>query len=75
MITAVKQETIIQQYGVIEIRSPEFRQGMSAEIIILLKNAGHTEPNRLRNLIGTGRGGFETPEEADSFIRKERDRW
>jgi len=26
-------------------------------------------------MIGTGRGAFENPEEADNFIRKERDRW
>jgi len=29
----------------------------------------------LRSLIGAGKGGFATPEEADAFIRQERDSW
>ncbi|MEB3886276.1 hypothetical protein [Lyngbya sp. CCY1209] len=29
----------------------------------------------LKSMIGTGKGCFETPKEADRFIRKERDKW
>lgn len=29
----------------------------------------------LRDLIGAGKGGFATPEQADAFIRQERDAW
>ncbi|OQY57950.1 MAG: hypothetical protein B6245_14410 [Desulfobacteraceae bacterium 4572_88] len=77
MVSAIKQELTVQQSGVIEIRSPELRPGMLAEIIILLKDddARKSQLRRLSSLIGTGKGGFDTPEDADNFIRRERDRW
>jgi len=31
--------------------------------------------NRLTRLIGSGKGGFDKSEDADSFIMGERDRW
>ena len=33
------------------------------------------KPKYLRAIIGTGKGCFKTPQEADEFIRKERDKW
>ncbi|MBO1349988.1 MAG: hypothetical protein EBE86_022585 [Hormoscilla sp. GUM202] len=33
------------------------------------------KPKSLRAIIGTGKGCFKTPQEADEFIRKERDKW
>ncbi|MDY6805144.1 MAG: hypothetical protein SXA11_15235 [Cyanobacteriota bacterium] len=29
----------------------------------------------LKSIIGTGKGSFTTPEEADNFINQERDKW
>ncbi|MEZ4529102.1 MAG: hypothetical protein R2941_24585 [Desulfobacterales bacterium] len=75
MLHAIKQEMLIQNNGVIEIHSPELKTGMYAEIVILLKHTGESEPNPLSRMIGKGKGAFEHPEDADNFIRKERDRW
>ena len=37
-----------------------------------------SSPNKkssLKSIIGTGKGCFATPEEADNFINQERDKW
>jgi len=75
MINTIKQEITVRQRGVVEIRSPELIPGMLAEVVILLKNTGESQPRRLSNLIGAGKGGFDKPEDADRFIRRERDKW
>ncbi|MGK7905423.1 MAG: hypothetical protein AB4352_29265 [Hormoscilla sp.] len=33
------------------------------------------KPKSLKAMIGTGKGCFKTPQEADDFIRRERDKW
>ena len=33
------------------------------------------KPKSLKAIIGTGKGCFATPQEADKFIRRERDKW
>lgn len=33
------------------------------------------KPGRLTSFIGSGKGGFDKSEDADAFIRGERDRW
>lgn len=40
----------------------------------LLIEENHEKPDYLA-LFGSGHGGFATPDEADEFIRKERDAW
>jgi len=75
MLNTIKQEMIIEKSGMIEICSSELKPGMYAEVIIFLKNTGKSESNPLSRMIGTGRGAFEKPEDADNFIRKERDTW
>lgn len=75
MITAIKQEVTVRQNGIVEIRSPELRPGMLAEVVVLLKNVMEMQPRRLSSLIGSGKGAFDRPEDADDFIRRERDRW
>ncbi len=75
MLNTIKQEMIIEKSGMTEIRSPELKPGMYAEIIIFLKHTGKSESRSLSSMIGSGKGAFEKPEDADNFIRKERDRW
>ena len=38
------------------------------------KSTSEQKPS-LKSIIGTGKGCFSTPEEADKFICEERDRW
>jgi hypothetical protein len=73
MMTAFKQEVTVQTDGVLEIRSPEFKKGTQAEIIILLKE---TIPKRtLLSIIGTGKGCYATSAQADVFLQQERELW
>jgi len=54
----------------------ERERRLSAELACLklgLLESSSSEP--LTSIIGTARGGFATPEEANQFIRQERDAW
>jgi len=74
MIQAVRQHVTVQAGGLIEIRVPEFRPGTVAEVIVL-ESSEQKGKNALTNFIGKGSGCFATPEEADAFMRKERQSW
>lgn len=71
---AIKKEVTILPGGRIELQSPELKPGMHAEVVILLSENNH-KLSPLSSIIGKGKGGYATPEEADEFIRKERDTW
>jgi hypothetical protein len=75
MINAFRQEATVQPGGKIEIRVPELAPGSRAEVIILSETSAPQSLRPLRTFIGAGKGAFATPEEADAFIRKERDSW
>ena len=71
---AIKKAVTILPGGRIELQAPELKAGMLAEVVILLPgNAG--KGRSLSSIIGQGKGAYSTPEEADKFIRKERDEW
>ncbi|MEO7297139.1 MAG: hypothetical protein ABI042_01035 [Verrucomicrobiota bacterium] len=72
MKTALRQKVVVQPGGVIQIHSPELKSGSSAEVIVLVESA---ERKSLAKLIGTAKGGFSSPQEADAFIHRERDAW
>lgn len=72
MIQAIKKEVTIQPGGRIEITSPELKPGMRAEVVVMITEYKF---NRLTSFIGKGKGGFASPNEADAFIRRERDTW
>lgn len=68
----IRTETIIEPGGVIRVCEPNLPVGEKAEVIILFEPS---IPRRrpLVEMIGAGKGSFLTPEEADAFLRKERD--
>ena len=79
MTTATRQKVTVQPGGRIEIRDPRLPVGATAEVIVLI-DLPQTEmreepPVPLASLIGAARGGFATPEEAETFINRERDTW
>lgn len=77
MLNAIRQQAIVKPGGVIELTLPELPEGMLVEIIVLIENSdqlAQASPS-LTNLIGTAPGSFATPEEADQFIREQRDEW
>jgi hypothetical protein len=64
----------VQAGGRIEIFAPELPVGTQAEVIVLEEQSVPSK-RRLTQIIGQGRGAFKTPEEADAFLRNERDQW
>jgi hypothetical protein len=71
---AIRQHVTVQPNGLIQVHVPELKPGTVAEVIIL-ESAELPPPKRLADSVGKGRGAFATPEEVDTFIRKERDAW
>lgn len=74
MIHAIKQLVTVQAGGRIELDAPGLKPGSRAEVIIL-EIEELPQKRTLSSLIGTAKGSFSTPEEADAFLRKERDTW
>ena len=74
MAPALRQRVTVKPGGVIEIRSPDLQPGTTAEVIVLPASA---PPRRhsLASCIGMAKGLFATPQDADEFLRRERDAW
>ena len=73
MEQAFRKTVIIQPGGFIEIRSDELPAGAEAEVIVIVR--AEEPPSSYASLFGSGRGSYPTPQEADDFIRGERDAW
>ena len=74
MSNAIRRIVTVQPGGRIEIHAPELPPGTQAEVIVL-EIAAAAPKRALSALLGLGRGAFATPEEADAFLRHERDQW
>lgn len=72
---AIRQEVTIQKENTLEIHSSLLKQGVQVEVIVLFKDKVSETQSSLRSRFGTGKGSFASPEEADAFIRSERDKW
>lgn len=74
MARTIHQNVTIQQGGRIVIMSPDLPEGAEADVVVSVHDTPRPEP-RYRALFGSGKGGFATSEEADAFLRTERDAW
>ena len=74
MLHGIRKKVKVQPGGIIEIRSGELQPGTDAEVIVLFGQA-QSPVSSLVSFLGRAKGGFGTPEEVDTFIRKERDAW
>ena len=74
MNQALRQKVVVKPGGIIEICSPELPSGAVADVIIILETSPKKKQS-LTSLIGTAKGSFATPKEADDFISRERDAW
>ena len=74
MVSAIRERVTVQAGGRIEIRSSELPAGAQADVIVVLEPAARMGSPLVR-MIGRGKRCFALPEEADRFIRKERNAW
>jgi len=74
MIQALRQNVIVGPDGKIEIRSTGLKAGTRAEVIVLEQTdstiGGQPASVPLVSLIGSCKGMFETPQQADEFLRQ-----
>jgi len=79
MLQAVRQHVVVQPDGRIVICVPQLKPGTHAEVTVVEDaGSGMDGPGgttRLSSLVGSCRGMFTTPEEADAFLARERDAW
>lgn len=77
MRNAVKQNVRVQRGGRIEVFVPEMQEGTIAEIIVLeaVREESAAPKPMLADVIGKGKGAFNSAQEVDRFIRAERDQW
>jgi len=76
MIQALRKHAVVEEDGRIVIPVPELKPGTRAEVIVLEQSGG--EKGRgvlLSSLIGSCKGMFNRPEEADRFLDEERSSW
>ena len=71
----IRRKVVVQQGGSIELRSDELKEGTEAEVIVIVQSGAESKPVSYASLFGSGRGGFGSAQEADDFLRRERDSW
>jgi hypothetical protein len=74
----LRQQVTVGADGLIVIRVPELEEGSRAEVIVMGQGGGKSDkglPPNLSSFIGSCPNMFRSPEEADEFLRRERDSW
>jgi hypothetical protein len=77
-VERLRQDVIVEADGRIVVYVPQLKPGTRAEVIVTECPAEAGDPAqrvRLSSLIGACRGMFASPDEADDFLRRERDAW
>ncbi|MBI2760507.1 MAG: hypothetical protein HYX51_03665 [Chloroflexi bacterium] len=73
MDVLIRRRVVIEPGGRVTVQSDELPDGAEADVIVRVPSdrASHT----YESMFGSGRGVFATPEDADAFVRHERDAW
>lgn len=74
MVRAIKEHVVVKAGGLIEILRPELPAGTAAEVIVMVDDGLSPLPP-LTSLLGKAKSGYASGDDADAFIRKERDAW
>jgi hypothetical protein len=77
MTTTSTHTAIVGPGGVVEIRDPTLPEGRAVKVTVSIEEAEELEEKLggLMRFYGAAPGLYATPEEADAFIRAERDAW
>lgn len=71
----IRRKVVVQPGGSIELRSDELKEGTEAEVIVIVQSGVESRPVSYAAMFGSGRKGFGSAQEADAFLRRERDSW
>ena len=72
-VLITREKVTVNKDGVVEVQSSQLKRGMEVEVSVFLEE--ESTNRRLSDMIGSGKGCYSTPEEADEFISRERDQW
>ena len=74
MVSAIRETVIVEEGGVVRLCSQELSPGSRVEVIVIPETAS---PDRvpLATLQGSAKGVYDSPQQADAFIRSERQQW
>ena len=75
MVRAIRKFVTILPGGRVDLVSSELPVGSQAEVIVLLASAPIPPPGSYLASFGSAKGAFTTPQQADTFVRTERDTW
>jgi len=75
MLTAVKEEVEVMPGGILQIHAKNLKPHTKAFVMAVIEVDEKPSSKKLAGLVGSGKGLYETPEDVDSFIRRERDAW
>ena len=75
MEQVIRRRVVVQHGGCIELGSDDVREGTKAEVFVIVRTGEQSAHATYGSMFGNGRGGFATAEEADAFLRRERDSW
>ncbi|HEY1685391.1 MAG TPA: hypothetical protein VGG19_11555 [Tepidisphaeraceae bacterium] len=74
MVRAIRETVTVEDGGVVRLHSAELLPGSRVDVIILPESSA--KDNRpLASFKGSARGVYASPEQADAFLRTERDQW
>jgi hypothetical protein len=77
-VIAIRGKAIVQAGGLLEVHSPDLPPpGTQSDVLVVFESVSEKEVPLvpLQTLIGSCRGMFANPEEADVFLSRERDAW
>lgn len=74
MNRSIKESVTVKPGGIIEICHPDFPVGVIAEVTVKF-NTSDIPRVPITSLFGKVKGCFNNCEEADAFLRAERDSW
>ncbi len=76
LLDTIREKTIVKPGGLVEIRSGKLPTGVTVEVTIVVERDNKESARRsLVDFIGSAQGCFLSSQEADEFIRGERDSW
>ena len=75
----IRRRVVVHPGGSIEVHAEELREGMEADVIVIVHRpeSATTSRESALDLLDAlpGRRLFKTPTEADEYLREERDSW
>jgi hypothetical protein len=76
MRQTIEKDIIFKKDNVLEIHSPLIKSGDHGHLTLVVEKISKPKKKiSFLKLRGSGKGCYKTSKEADTFIRKERDKW